>query len=596
MGYQALLFCPEEKTARVVTQVLSDLEFSVETCNEPFAAVKKLMAQHFDALVVDCDNEQNATLLFKGARNSGSNQSSLMVAIVEGQAGVAKAFRIGANLVLTKPINIEQSKGTLRVARGLLRKGEAAKPAGAPASAAMPIPQAFPPPAAHGAVPAPTASSAAFELDAEPTTQPGEAEAALLEYMPDSSAGSVAPQTPSASSGMKQYPWQPVAKPLGEPMASALRRAAEAAGQTDSTFAADSAIPAPQSASTAPPPLQPKQAIRATASLGSSFAAAAATAPARKKYEEEPETTQVVAEEPSVEAPEPPAFAALGDDSRASGTGGTRKFLLVAVVVLAGAAGYLGWSKLHSAEGQPQAQPAPVQTAAPAPVAQTGDQAPPSAEVTPDTTASPGMEATVEVTRTPIAQPDQGSLETSSKPSASKPAAGVATTVASSAPASKAPAAVKADEPVAVKTHVTAEPKAQPSAEESDPVAPPAVALEANADSKTLSGIVSSTAALPTPTLKTVKISQGVSEGLVIRRVQPVYPAPARQMRLQGKVELDATIGKDGSIKSLKQTSGDPTLGMAALTAVRQWKYKPYFLNGEPVEVQTQVTVNFKLP
>src|SRR4029079_13536918 len=135
MTFQALLFCPDEKTARVTTQVLTELEFSVDACTEPFAAVKKLMGEHFDAVVVDCDNEQNATLLFKSARNSTSNQTSLAAAVVEGQAGVAKAFRIGANLVLTKPINIEQTKGTLRVARGLLRKAEAAKPAVAPAAA-----------------------------------------------------------------------------------------------------------------------------------------------------------------------------------------------------------------------------------------------------------------------------------------------------------------------------------------------------------------------------------------------------------------------------------------------------------------------------
>src|SRR5947209_13806062 len=139
MGYQALLFCPDEKTARTVTQVLGELEFAVETCAEPFAAVKKLMGEHFDAVVVDCDNEQNATLLFKSARNSTANHASLAVAVVEGQAGVAKAFRIGANLVLTKPINVEQAKGTLRVARGLLRKGDPAKPAAvAPTAPAAP--------------------------------------------------------------------------------------------------------------------------------------------------------------------------------------------------------------------------------------------------------------------------------------------------------------------------------------------------------------------------------------------------------------------------------------------------------------------------
>src|ERR1700730_3498037 len=155
MGYQALLFCPDEKTARTVTQVLRELEFNVETCTEPFAAVKKLMSQHFDAVVVDCDNEQNATLLFKSGRNSTSNKASLAVAVVEGQAGVAKAFRIGANLVLTKPINIEQAKGTLRVARGLLRKGDPVKPA-APA----PAPAPTPPPKPVAANPVPPMSPA----------------------------------------------------------------------------------------------------------------------------------------------------------------------------------------------------------------------------------------------------------------------------------------------------------------------------------------------------------------------------------------------------------------------------------------------------
>src|SRR3984957_11570327 len=145
MSYRALLFCPDEKIARTVTQVLSELEFAVESCVEPFAAVKKLMAEHFDAVVVDCDNDQNAALLFKSARSSAINQASLAIALVEGQAGVAKAYRIGANLVLTKPINVEQAKGTLRVARGLLRKnadaaGTTSPSATTPAAAAMPAP------------------------------------------------------------------------------------------------------------------------------------------------------------------------------------------------------------------------------------------------------------------------------------------------------------------------------------------------------------------------------------------------------------------------------------------------------------------------
>jgi len=104
MSYLALLFCQDEKTARTITQVLNELDFQVEPCSETFAAVKKLTTHAFEAVVVDCQSEENASLLLKAARNSLTNAASLMVALVEGQAGVAAAFRIGANLVLTKPI------------------------------------------------------------------------------------------------------------------------------------------------------------------------------------------------------------------------------------------------------------------------------------------------------------------------------------------------------------------------------------------------------------------------------------------------------------------------------------------------------------
>jgi len=93
-----------------------------------------------------------------------------------------------------------------------------------------------------------------------------------------------------------------------------------------------------------------------------------------------------------------------------------------------------------------------------------------------------------------------------------------------------------------------------------------------------------------------IKISQGVSQGLLIKSVDPVYPPLARQMRLQGSVELLANIGKDGSITSVKALNGDSVLSHAAIDAVKQWKYKPYYLDDQPVEIQTQITVNFKLP
>jgi periplasmic protein TonB len=92
-----------------------------------------------------------------------------------------------------------------------------------------------------------------------------------------------------------------------------------------------------------------------------------------------------------------------------------------------------------------------------------------------------------------------------------------------------------------------------------------------------------------------IRVSQGVSQGLLIHQVRPTYPALARQARIQGTVVLQAVIGKDGSIQNLKVVSGHPMLAPAALEAVKQWRYKPYYLNGEPVEVDTTINVNFTL-
>jgi len=92
-----------------------------------------------------------------------------------------------------------------------------------------------------------------------------------------------------------------------------------------------------------------------------------------------------------------------------------------------------------------------------------------------------------------------------------------------------------------------------------------------------------------------VRVSQGVTQGLVLHKVQPAYPPLARTARVQGSVVLAAIIGKDGTIQNLHVVSGHPLLTQAALEAVKQWRYRPYILNGEPVEVDTQVTVNFTL-
>jgi len=112
-----------------------------------------------------------------------------------------------------------------------------------------------------------------------------------------------------------------------------------------------------------------------------------------------------------------------------------------------------------------------------------------------------------------------------------------------------------------------------------------------------LGGIINS-APVAVPKVATpqrIRVSQGVTQGMLVRKVQPAYPPLARQARIQGPVVLQAEIGKDGSIQNLRLISGHPMLAPAAIEAIKQWKYKPYILNGEPVEVETTITFNFTL-
>ena len=90
-------------------------------------------------------------------------------------------------------------------------------------------------------------------------------------------------------------------------------------------------------------------------------------------------------------------------------------------------------------------------------------------------------------------------------------------------------------------------------------------------------------------------ISSGVMQGMLFYRVIPAYPATSRAMRISGRVELQATISRDGAIENLRVVDGPALLRAAAEEAVRQWRYRPYLLNGDPVEVETTINVDFKL-
>ena len=111
-----------------------------------------------------------------------------------------------------------------------------------------------------------------------------------------------------------------------------------------------------------------------------------------------------------------------------------------------------------------------------------------------------------------------------------------------------------------------------------------------------IGGVASSAPPPPKPKQSgPLRVGGNVQSARIINRIQPVYPPLARQTRISGTVRLHAIIGKDGTIQQLEVMSGHPLLQQAALDAVRQWRYQPTLLNGDPVEVDTTIDVIFSL-
>ena len=102
-------------------------------------------------------------------------------------------------------------------------------------------------------------------------------------------------------------------------------------------------------------------------------------------------------------------------------------------------------------------------------------------------------------------------------------------------------------------------------------------------------------AAAPQPTPAAIRVGGAVEAARLIRAPRPVYPLVAREARVQGTVRFDAVIGKDGRIENLKLVDGSPLLAGAAMNAVKQWVYRPTYLNGNPVRVNTEIEIQFQL-
>jgi len=121
MSLQALVLCSDEKTTKVLRRILSDLEIAVEFCGDADSAVRKLTRRRFEAVVVDCNDEDMAAQVLKSVRSAPCNKRSIAVAMIDGQTAVRSAFTLGAHFVLYKPISAERARTSFRAARALMK-------------------------------------------------------------------------------------------------------------------------------------------------------------------------------------------------------------------------------------------------------------------------------------------------------------------------------------------------------------------------------------------------------------------------------------------------------------------------------------------
>ena len=440
--------------------------------------------------------------------------------------------------------------------------------------------------------------SSSFEVAHDATPKPEPAEAAFLESIPDPLGNKPAAHVPEilGASQKTKSPWQPLSGAIGETKTSEPGTNPELGSVSTGRRPFSTGLSS--GAGTAAAPARAKETL--APAIKTAKPAASDVSTLHTVHETLAENSK--AEFPKDEATgDAPHFAASAHETKSS-----KMPLIAAIVVIAiGAAGYFGWSKMHIGHSPSVAQEptaASVGSSATAsPVKESGQE---DEELVLQSPAAPAQPQSATMQSQPTAsqsQPttrlnQQATQSATATPVSGKPAPGKAAAVtpdsgdeATSAPAKKAPEGLTV--------------KSEPVVVEEKPViidqtiAPPPLQVASVAGDKTIAGLVGNTP-LPMPKRapEILKVSQGITEGMLLTRVKPIYPPQAVQMHKQGMVLLSANISKNGSISDTKLIKGDPILAQAALAAVKQWKYKPYTLNGQPIDVQTQIAVNFKLP
>jgi protein TonB len=619
MAFKSLLLSKDAELVQTLARLLKDLDISVEPCSEPFAAAKRLMDQHFDAILVDCEDEQGAGWVLQSARMATASKKSITIAIVNAQNASRGGPRAGENFVIEKPIVLKQVEATLRAARGLMGDSGTTSSSNAPLPTAnVPVPKPVAPAAAPKAYETPSGQgkpSPEFfdELSAVVEKLGPQAIPTKPTGMGATLSGSAAAAAPAREKPVMAAP-SLIAPPAPMAPAAAPTMAMPEAPRPEPVAAPRPAQPTWPGLTTPPsvPPRKPE--LAAPLPLAAS---SAEMKPAMAPMQEPPSSKALDEARRRMETSAPPAWRSgveerheapvprfsgfAADEEPKQGGSAFKKIAIVIVLVSLGLFAY-SWYRGHVNTNAPANQsnlepsnsaPAPAPSiAAPAPVSDSheGDQASGSGSTPMDNF---GGDRTAPEAAAPATQskPSKALARTNEAadlvaPDTTTPVQSTETQTDTGLP--PAPLIVESGKRhKGSATHAT------------EAVAPPSLDAVAAAVKPGLGAVVNSTPVnlpqLATAAPQRIRVSQGVTQGLLVRKVQPQYPSMARENRVEGDVLLEAVIGENGAVRDVKAISGPSLLIPPALQAVRQWRYKPYLLNSQPVEVITQIKLQFRL-
>ena len=547
------------------------------TCERPLdgvSAAHKLNSTNFDLVLVDCENLPAAKLIFDVCRRGNNGHNPVPIAIVDGRAGLPTAFRLGAELILTKPVAKDQARSTIRTAVSRIRKEVPTNETDSAQAAS----------AVDSNVRAQAAAAASSPLTSFSDPVPS--------YVSSSSSGAGAATAPAAALAAT------VSSPSATAEMSSLDAEIEATPASLNSMAASPSLAIPSFSSSS----ESSSIQIATASSNIVRPKIPSDDPVlaelERTEEEEAERAESEKQSPALDKTAKTTIAVSKESAATSGiaayssrhrrkkTRGSVVALLVLILVICGF--YAAW--MYQPGFQTMAKPkidrflALLGAALPATPSQNSAKLPTQPAPAASASASPAAS-----NNAAAAAPDS----TSASPAASTielatgPASAVTIPSAPAVASTPAPATPSAVATVAAGNTIAAAPSVDKSESKSSDTK--------SSNTKKNVPPAPSTAPLPGEDSAIILSSKGAEKRLTYS-VTPKYPVEALPGKIEGTVVLKAVVDDSGKIDGVRLVEGNATLATAAIQAVKQWRYRPYLRDGKAQSFQTVVIVDFQRP